>query len=134
MKIRLVGPFWPKSGLFRQKEDQFRSIFSKRSAIRPRSDKADLLGSTANELCCLVCIAYESCLTVDLQMFKVSNYLVKCGNQILTSWTLLSLGEVFFHWMSVFFHCPFSLPGVGLQLTPHFSSLERKLSSHISLY
>ena len=47
MKIRLFGPFWPKSGLFRQKEDQFRSIFSKRSAIRPRSDKADLLGSTA---------------------------------------------------------------------------------------
>ena len=46
LKIRLFGPFWPKSGLFRQKEDQFRSIFSKRSAIRPRSDKADLLGST----------------------------------------------------------------------------------------
>ena len=47
VKIRLLGRFWPKSGLFRQKEDQFRSIFSKRSAIRPRSDKADLLGSTA---------------------------------------------------------------------------------------
>ena len=46
-KIRLFGPFWPESGLFRQKEDQFRSIFLKRSAIRPRSDKADLLGSTA---------------------------------------------------------------------------------------
>ena len=46
MKIRLLGTFWPKSGLFRQKEDQFRSIFWKRSAIRPRSDKADLLGST----------------------------------------------------------------------------------------
>ena len=38
----------PKSGLFRQKEDQFRSIFSKRSAIRPRSDKADLLGNTGS--------------------------------------------------------------------------------------
>ena len=46
LKIRLFGPFWPKSGLFRQKEDHFRSIFLKRSAIRPRSDKADLLGST----------------------------------------------------------------------------------------
>ena len=42
----------PKSRLFRQKEDQFRGISSKRSAIRPRSDKADLLGSTA-----LHCIA-----------------------------------------------------------------------------
>ena len=40
LKIRLFGPFWSKSGLFRQKEDQFRF------AIRPRSDKADLLGST----------------------------------------------------------------------------------------
>ena len=46
VKIRLFGLFKPKSGLFRQKEDQFRSIFSKRSAIRPRSDKADLHGST----------------------------------------------------------------------------------------
>ena len=46
VKIRLFRLFRPKSGLFRQKEDQFRSIFSKRSAIRPRSDKADLLGST----------------------------------------------------------------------------------------
>ena len=44
LKIRLFGPFWPKSRLFRQKEDQFRSIFSKRSDIRPRSDKGDLLG------------------------------------------------------------------------------------------
>ena len=35
-----------KRKLFRPKEDQFRSIFSKRSDIRPRSDKADLLGST----------------------------------------------------------------------------------------
>ena len=50
VKIRLVGLFRQKSGLFKQKEDQFRSIFSKRSAIRPRSDKADLLGSTADEL------------------------------------------------------------------------------------
>ena len=55
LKIRLFGPFWPKSGLFRQKEDQFRSIFSKRSAIRPRSDKADLLGSTAK-----VCSLYDT--------------------------------------------------------------------------
>ena len=47
LKIRLFGLFWPKSGLFRQKEDQVRSIFLKWSAIRPRSDKADLLGSTA---------------------------------------------------------------------------------------
>ena len=31
---------------FSGKEDQFRSIFSKKSAIRPRSDKADQLGST----------------------------------------------------------------------------------------
>ena len=46
-KIRLLGPFWPKSGLFRPKEDQFTRIFSKRSAIRPMADKADLLGSTA---------------------------------------------------------------------------------------
>ena len=46
VKIRLFGHFRPKSGLFRQKEDQFGSIFSKRDAIRPRSDKADLLGST----------------------------------------------------------------------------------------
>ena len=46
MKIRLFRLFWPKSGLFRQKEDQFGGIFSKRSANRPRSDKADLLGST----------------------------------------------------------------------------------------
>ena len=29
LKIRLFGLFWPKSGLFRQKEDQFRSIFFK---------------------------------------------------------------------------------------------------------
>ena len=35
-----------KSKLLRQKEDQFRNIFSKRSAIRQRSDKADPLGST----------------------------------------------------------------------------------------
>ena len=41
VKIRL---FMPKSRLFRQKLDQFRSIFSKRSAIRLRSDNADLLG------------------------------------------------------------------------------------------
>ena len=27
LKIWLFGPFWPKSGLFRQKEDQFRSTF-----------------------------------------------------------------------------------------------------------
>jgi hypothetical protein len=47
LKIRLFVPFWPKSGLFRQKENQFKSFFSKRSAIRPRSDKVDLLGSTA---------------------------------------------------------------------------------------
>ena len=47
VKIRLFGLFRPKSRLFRQKEDQFRSIFSKRSDIRPRSDKVDLLGSTA---------------------------------------------------------------------------------------
>ena len=46
MKIRLFGLFRQKNGLFRQKEDQFHSIFS---AIRPRSDKADLLGSTAEE-------------------------------------------------------------------------------------
>ena len=46
LKIRLFGLFGPQSGLLRQKEDQFRSIFSKRSAFRPRSDKADLLGST----------------------------------------------------------------------------------------
>ena len=43
VKIRL---FRPKCGLFRQKEDQFGGIFSKRSAIRPRSDEADLHGST----------------------------------------------------------------------------------------
>ena len=47
VKIRLFRLFRPKSGSFRQKDDQFRRIFSKRSAIRPRSDKADLLGSTA---------------------------------------------------------------------------------------
>ena len=46
-KIRLLGLFRPKSGLFRLKEDQYWSIFSKRSDIRPRSDKADLLGGTA---------------------------------------------------------------------------------------
>ena len=34
-----------KADFLGKKEDQFRSIFSKRSAIRPRSDKADLLGS-----------------------------------------------------------------------------------------
>ena len=45
VKIRLFGLFGPKCGLFRQKEDQFRSIFSERSAIRPRSDKADLHGN-----------------------------------------------------------------------------------------
>ena len=50
VKIRLFGLFGPKSGLFRQKEDQFRSIFSKKSAIRPKYDKADLLGSTAFKL------------------------------------------------------------------------------------
>ena len=47
LKIKLFGLIGPKSRLFQQKEDQFKSIFSKRSAIRPRSDKADLLGSTA---------------------------------------------------------------------------------------
>ena len=52
LKIRLFALLWPKSGLFMQKEDQFRSIFLKRSAIRPRSDKADLL--TALDLKCLV--------------------------------------------------------------------------------
>ena len=51
LKIRLFGPFWPKNGLFNQKEDQFWSTFSKRSAIRPRSDKEDLLGSTALRCC-----------------------------------------------------------------------------------
>ena len=35
-----------KIRLFRQKEDKFWSIFSKKSAFRPRSDQADLLGST----------------------------------------------------------------------------------------
>ena len=45
-KIRLLGLFGPESGLFRQKEDQFTSTFSKWTDIRPRSDKADLLGST----------------------------------------------------------------------------------------
>jgi hypothetical protein len=50
VKIRLIRLFMLKSGLFRQKEEQFRSIFSKRSPIRPRSDKADLLGSTAKYL------------------------------------------------------------------------------------
>ena len=44
--IRLFVLFRPKNGLFSQKEDQFRSIFSKRSDIRIRSDKADLLGNT----------------------------------------------------------------------------------------
>ena len=38
----------PKSKPFGQKEDQFRSLFSKRSNIRPRSDKTDLLGNTAD--------------------------------------------------------------------------------------
>ena len=42
VNIRLFRLFMPKSGLFRQKEDQFRNTFLK----RPRSDKADLLGST----------------------------------------------------------------------------------------
>ena len=46
LKIRLFEHFGPNSGLFRQKEDKFRSIISKMSAIRPRSDKADLLSST----------------------------------------------------------------------------------------
>ena len=45
LQVRLFGLAGPKSGLCRQKEDQFRSIFSKRSPIRPRSDKAGLLGS-----------------------------------------------------------------------------------------
>ena len=48
MKIRLFRLLTPKSRLFRPKDDQFRSFFSKRSAIRLSSDKADLLGSTAN--------------------------------------------------------------------------------------
>ena len=52
VKIGLFGLFRPKSGLFRQKEDQFMSICSKRSANRPRSDKADLLGSTAKAIVC----------------------------------------------------------------------------------
>ena len=48
VKIWHFRLYRPKSGLFfRQKEDQFRSIFSKRSAIRPRDDTADLLGSNA---------------------------------------------------------------------------------------
>ena len=50
VKIRLFGLLKPKSRLLRQKEDQFRSIFSKSSAIRQRSDKEDLHGSTASAL------------------------------------------------------------------------------------
>jgi hypothetical protein len=38
--------FQAKKLTFQEKEDQFWSIFSNRSDIRPRSDKADLLGST----------------------------------------------------------------------------------------
>ena len=52
--LDLFNFFGQKKRLFRQKEDQFRSIFSKRSAIRPRSDKADLLGSTATAPQCSV--------------------------------------------------------------------------------
>ena len=43
LKIILYGLLKPKSGLFRQKEDQLRGIFSKGSAIRPQSDKVVLL-------------------------------------------------------------------------------------------
>ena len=64
LKIRLFGLFGPQSGLFRQKEEQFRSIFSKRSPIRPRSDKADLLGSTPR--CTLHYCPGVLCTTVQL--------------------------------------------------------------------
>ena len=49
--------------VFRQKEEQFRIKFSKRSDIRPRSDKADLLGSTAdaNQLLLVKVIVNFSC-------------------------------------------------------------------------
>ena len=46
VNIRLFGILRPKGGLFRQEEDHIRSIFSERSDIRPKSDKADLFGST----------------------------------------------------------------------------------------
>ena len=46
VKTRPFELFRPKSRFYRKKEDQFGILFSKRSAIRPRSDLADLLGST----------------------------------------------------------------------------------------
>ena len=66
VKTRLFRLFSPKSGLFKQKEDQFRSFFSKRSAIRPRSDKADLLGSTGmimitESMCFFYAFPYTRC-------------------------------------------------------------------------
>ena len=48
VKTKPFEVFRPKSRFYRKKEDQFGIFFFKWSTIRPRSDKADLLGSTYN--------------------------------------------------------------------------------------
>ena len=70
VKIRLFGLFRPKSRLSKQNEDQFRGIFSKRSAIIPRSDKADLLGSSAVQ-----------CSTVQSRTEEEKNYAILLNSE-----------------------------------------------------